>query len=589
MTAPAFAEVLDVAQLRARLSAALAALPAPETLQDEDAARLCRRLRERIARDLLPRLSAEHPTLLVGIAGPNNVGKSSLFNALVGAPLSPARPEGGLTKQCLAAAHPTLWEGALRELVERRYDVVVLAPGQPAPVDQPGPPGRLYLALLPSMPEGALLMDTPDFDSIYAGNRQNTEALLVTVDVLLFVVSRQTYQNAALVQFLKEAVGYGRPYALVYNEASRDEVALEHLAKLASDIGVAPVATYVASHQPAVERGEALLSTRPVGAEAPLRELLAEPRSRAEVKAQAMAASLKDAREELLRVAMALEAGAQEPNRLRSRLRHELRHAGELASRKSVPADVLIEAFQDELDARSTFNRVVRRQVRRVVGVLGFMGRKVRDAFTGVPKPPAEAAELVERALREGLRTSIESLAPEVAAWRGEEALRPLLVETLGPERLTRLLDGATPVLASLPATPQDRDALYLFCRELVAAELRGDEREQLLQAATTLVYALPVTAAGAFSYVTGGLGQDAAVWISAAVATPVLQKLVDLLGSDLRDNVTRRWVQQHGTTLARALEQELFTPLLPTLDAQVGRAQQAAAMLRECAEALAP
>src|SRR5690242_20503401 len=98
---------------RGSLEAALAALPPPEALLDLEAARLARRLKDRLTRDLLPRLAAEQPTLLVGIAGPNNVGKSSLFNALVGEPLSPARPEGGLTKQCLAAAHPSLWEGAL--------------------------------------------------------------------------------------------------------------------------------------------------------------------------------------------------------------------------------------------------------------------------------------------------------------------------------------------------------------------------------------------------------------------------------------------------------------------------------------------
>ncbi len=575
--------------LRQRLTDALAALPAPEALRDEEGARCARRLKERVTRDLLPRLSAEGPTLLAGIAGPNNVGKSSLFNALVGSPLSPARPEGGLTKQCLAAANPSLWEGPLRALVEQRYEVVQVPEGAHPPVTQSGPPGRLYLALLPSMPEGVLLMDTPDFDSIYTGNRLASEALLVTVDVLLFVVSRQTYQNAALVQFLKDAVGHGRPYVLVYNEASREEVAREHLAKLAADLGVAPLARYVAGHQPEVERGDALLATAPLDGAAPLHALLAEPGSRGRVKAQALAASLQDAKAELLAVADALQRQAQEPDRLRGRLRHELRSVGEQASRKSVPADVLIEAFQDELDARSAFNRLVRRGVRRVVGVLAFMGRKVRDSFTGEPKAREQVREVVERAAREGLRAAIDSLAPEVASWRGDEATREKLAEALGPAALARLAQADAPLLDGDDggATPKDRDALYAFCRQLVAAELTGDEREQLLQAATTLVYALPVTAAGALSYVTGGLGQDAAVWISAAVATPVLQKLVDLLGADLRDDVTRRWVTQHGATLAGALERALFAPLLLALDAQVEQATAAARALREAAEGL--
>ena len=105
------------------------------------APRAARRLHERLRRDLLPRLGAEAPLLLVAIAGPNNVGKSTLFNALVGAHLSPARPEGGLTKQCLAAAHPETWTGALKDFLTRRYDVVPVPSGDAAPVDEPGPAG----------------------------------------------------------------------------------------------------------------------------------------------------------------------------------------------------------------------------------------------------------------------------------------------------------------------------------------------------------------------------------------------------------------------------------------------------------------
>jgi hypothetical protein len=129
--------------LRAALESALAALPPPERFPRGEDMDTARHLAERLRRDLLPRLGGDAPLLLVAIAGPNNVGKSTLFNALVGAALSPARPEGGLTKQCLAAAHPATWTGELKDFLTRRYDIVPVPLGTDAPVDQPGPAGRL--------------------------------------------------------------------------------------------------------------------------------------------------------------------------------------------------------------------------------------------------------------------------------------------------------------------------------------------------------------------------------------------------------------------------------------------------------------
>ena len=149
----------DLAHLRTALESARDALPPPERFPEAADADTARRLLERLRRDLLPRLGgADAPLLLVAIAGPNNVGKSTLFNALVGTPLSPARPEGGLTKQCLAAAHPGLWDGPLRKVLEDRYEVVQVAPGSIPPVTDPGPPGRLYLVSMPSVPDGGSTM-----------------------------------------------------------------------------------------------------------------------------------------------------------------------------------------------------------------------------------------------------------------------------------------------------------------------------------------------------------------------------------------------------------------------------------------------
>ncbi len=576
----------ELPALRTTLESARDALPAPERFPEAADVETARRLCERLKRDLLPRLGADAPLLLVAIAGPNNVGKSTLFNALVGASLSPARPEGGLTKQCLAAAHPETWTGELKDFLARRYDILLTPEGSPAPVDQPGPAGRLYLVLAEAVPRGLLVMDTPDFDSVYRDNRERAEALLVTVDVLVFVVSRQTYQNAALVDFLRAAVGRGRPYLLIYNEATREEVARGHLDKLAADVGQPPLARYLAPHQPEVEAGQRPLATQPLDGRPGLSALLGEAEHARELKAQALAASLADARAELGALGRAAREACHEPERLRQRLRHELFTVGRTAALKAVPADILVDAFRDELDARSAVHRYVRLPFRALATALTFVSRKVRESFAG----PEQAAEPVlhatDETLRDGMRRLVEALAPEVAAWHGDTATRAKLAEAFGPPTLARLEEplGFEP----LHAHAADRESLYTFCRSLVGVELQGGMREELLQALTTLVYSVPSGAAAVVTVATGGMGHDAVIWAGTLLSTPLLERFVDLLGADVRARVTQKWAEAHGATLARALEERFFSDVLKHLDTQAAEWTRTADTLEATARRLA-
>ena len=578
----------DLSRLRTALESARDALPSPELFAAPADADTARRLQERLRRDLLPRLGdVDAPLLLVAIAGPNNVGKSTLFNALVGAHLSPARPEGGLTKQCLAATHPDTWTGSLKDFLTRRYDIVPVPSGASAPVDEPGPAGRLYLVLAGAVPRRLVVMDTPDFDSVYRDNRERAEALLVTVDVLVFVVSRQTYQNAALVDFLRAAVGHGRPYLLVYNEATREEVARGHLEKLAADVGYPPLARYLAPHQPEVEAGEKPLDTRPLEGAPPLKALLGEAGHVNALKTRALEASLRDARAELEQLARAATQASREPERLRQRLRHELAAVGRAAALKAVPADVLVEAFRDELDARSAFHRYVRLPFRGLASALTFLSRQVRRSFTG-PEPTAvPVRQATEDVLRDGVRRVVEALAPEVAAWQGDAGTHALLSETFGAPTLERLT--APLALQGLDTPGADRDSLYAFCRGLVAQELQGGPREELLQALTTLVYSVPSGAAAAVTVATGGVGQDAIIWAGTLLSTPLLERFVDLLGADVRERVTHRWAEGHGATLAHALEQRFFTRLSSHLDTQVEHWARTASCLAETTRRISP
>ena len=571
--------------LPAALSDAEAALEAILPGLDSPTAEVARRLGERIRRDLLPRLAAEAPLLIAAIAGPNNVGKSTLFNALAGRRLSPAHPEGGLTKQCLAAAHPDTASGAGRLALDRRYEVVRVREGEAPPVDAPGPVGRLYLVTDEQLLPGLVLLDTPDMDSVLAANRERTEALLVTVDALVLVVSRHTYQNAALVEFVRQAVQHDRPWLVLYNEAASPELARTHLDKLAADVGQPPLARFFSPHDPAVEAGTAPLVPRPLDGKTPLGALLAQPATGSELRRRARAASLHDAEEELQRVRAALLARAAEPARLRARIREALLAAGAQAALHAVPVDVLVEAFREELDARSPLHRWVRTPFRGLATVLTQVGRRTRQLFTGARPEEADPTREMDRVLRDGLVRALESLAPELPAWEGDARTRELLARALSNHTLRALASAG---LVEAQASPADREGLRVFCRELVRQELPGGFAEGALQTLATLVYSVPAGAAAAVTVASGGLGHDAAVWAGTLLSAPLMERFVDALGSGVRRNVALAWADQHGRTLARAAEAQLFQPLLQHLDAEVAVAEAAASRLLTAAEAVA-
>jgi hypothetical protein len=548
---------------------------------------LAQRVRTRVVRDLLPRLRSDAPLLLAAVAGPNNVGKSTLFNTLVGADLSPARAEGGLTQQCLAAATAETADGPGREALSARYEVVLLPPGVRAPVTEPGPPGRLFLTSSPTLPPGLVLVDTPDFDSVVRENRLRSEALLVTVDVVVFVVSRHTYQNAALVDVVQQAVGRGRPWVVVYNEAPEPETVRAHLDKLAADVGAPPFARYRSPHDPEVEAGRRGLSVTPLDGGPGLAELLGDPARGAALRSAARAAALRDAAAELRTLATDLAALASEPDRLRARLRHGLAEVGARAALRAVPADVLIEAFRDELDARSPVHRWIRRPFRGLAAALGAVGRKLRASFS--PQRPEAledtAAAATDAALRDGVRQLLEALAPELSAWRGDEATREALAEALGLPTLAAL-QAPGPLVEDV-SLREDRAQLLARCRELVQAHLPGGLEEGAIQTLATLVYSVPASAAAVVTVASGGVGHDVVVWVGTLLTTPLLERFVDLLGSGVRTEVVQTWSQTHGGSLGRALEARLFGPLLARLDSQVAAAERAAAVFSRGAEEL--
>lgn len=197
----------------------------------------CRRLfTTRLARDRA--LAGDGPVSVV-LAGGTNVGKSTIFNALCGEPVSASSPLARGTKQAV------LWGKASdRRVLERPG---ALSGYTALECDDPqvaldGAAGRQVLVRWHAAAgwEGIALFDTPDIDSAFEANRRVAEDFCWGADVLVFVTSAEKYHDEVGVDFLAEAVRLGKRVVVVPNKFDDGEALADLKARVLPSAGAAP-------------------------------------------------------------------------------------------------------------------------------------------------------------------------------------------------------------------------------------------------------------------------------------------------------------------------------------------------------------
>ncbi|MFF4207764.1 YfjP family GTPase [Streptomyces sp. NPDC001796] len=173
------------------------------------------------------RLSGEHT--VVAVAGATGSGKSTLFNALAGVPLS----ETGLRRPTTAVPIACSWSEGTGPLLDRL-----------------GVPGRLRRRPLPSPDgeaplSGLVLVDLPDHDSAAVEHRQQVDRVLALVDAVIWVVDPEKYADAVLHErYLRPLAGHAEVMFVVLNQVDRlpgeaAEQVLDDLRRLLDGDGIA--------------------------------------------------------------------------------------------------------------------------------------------------------------------------------------------------------------------------------------------------------------------------------------------------------------------------------------------------------------
>jgi len=549
-----------------------------------------------LERDLLPRSAGGDAYLVAGIVGPNNAGKSALFNALVGRTLSPSMPTGGATRRLVGAAHPILLDQLRAEPTLARFPLrpfTANGDGE-APLHPAADPAELLVASEAHLPPMLLLIDTPDFDSILEDNRLASESLLAVADLVIAIVTRHSYQNKAVVRFLERWLQHGRPWMLVYNEAGDAEVARHHAAKLAADVGTPPLAAFWAAHSFEVQRGAAPLAPQQLaldGSVAPpraLRDLLFDLEQIAQVKARAFDAALARLRDALRDTSAALVTDAVRANAVLSAAEARAVESGRRIAAAAMPARPFVDAFRTVLDRRSNaLSRSWRATLRQIrLGIESFparlRGRRAAAAETATVSLSAIERDELAKAWPAFWEQTVRDLGREArhAARQAAGAeVVALLDRDLADDRRAAAEARAARALADEPA---DVSEFQRACEQLVerAIEDRGFDLD--IQAAADLATLVPIALAAAVIVNTGGLGSDLAAVGGGALSTYLMEKYSHVLGAGILAEVRRRWTEVRGGQLAHALTDAALPTTAPYLRAAAERDTALARQLQE-------
>lgn len=174
------------------------------------------------------RLSGQHT--VVAIAGATGSGKSQLFNALAGVPIS----ETGVRRPTTAAPIACSWSDGAASLIERL-----------------GIPPRLRRRPLQATVDaderlrGLVLVDLPDHDSAAVQHREQVDRVLALVDAVIWVVDPEKYADAMLHErYLRPMAAHAEVMFVVLNQIDRlpgeaAEQVLDDLRRLLDEDGIA--------------------------------------------------------------------------------------------------------------------------------------------------------------------------------------------------------------------------------------------------------------------------------------------------------------------------------------------------------------
>ena len=162
-----------------------------------------------------------NPWLWVVFVGGTGTGKSSLFNALCGEPVSETGVERPRTSGPVVYAHQDCPIEEHFPFPAIEVQRLALDTFDGTPVN--GTPGRLVMLEHNNKDASQVLfVDTPDIDSVEPENRQVTRDIYLLSDAVVFVTSQEKYADEVPYDFLVRVVQDNTPYFFLLNKVGEE-------------------------------------------------------------------------------------------------------------------------------------------------------------------------------------------------------------------------------------------------------------------------------------------------------------------------------------------------------------------------------
>lgn len=486
-------------ELSALLGIRAATAPRPEAVAAAE------RLRGHVDEFVIPRATDLDAPLLVVILGSTGSGKSSLFNALAGAPLSQVGVLRPTTRVAMAMAPPG---GTLPDPVQRFQDE-----------------GVLEVVRHQSGWSEVVLVDAPDFDSIEADNRVLARRLLEAADLLIFVTTDTRYADEVPWSIMARARQRGVPMLSVINRLPDDvldrEAVLDDYRRLLRESGIGGLEPGESTLVVGVALGavdseiDALDADEITPVRSVLERLVDDDEKRRALIRQSLEAALADLPRMIDGIVAELETEAGTRRELlgmaTEAYTHHRTEIGSQIDKGTFLRTEILREWQEFVGA----NRVAR----ALSEGIGKLAAVIRSVFS--PGPPAPAGEVREAALSDltaMVVSHIDAAAAETAAaW----ARRPFAADAVAG---SAELWGASP-----DAGERFEEKLQSWATELSAEIMTmGERRREVARAASLGVNVVGTGAILAVFASTGGLtGAEAGIAAATAVVNQALLEAI--------------------------------------------------------------